>query len=44
MAIAETFEIKNRANLIEDDLNGHIVKVKTNIEELLPTLDVQCHF
>ena len=34
MTIAEAFEIKNTANLSEDDLNGHIVKVKTNTEEL----------
>ena len=34
MAIAESFEIKNTNLLSEDDLNGHIVKLKTNSEEL----------
>ena len=34
MTIAEAFEIKNTANLSDDDLNGYIVKVKTNTEEL----------
>ena len=35
MAIAESFEIKNTNILSEDDLNGYIVKLKTNSEELL---------
>ena len=34
MAIAESFEIKNTTTLSEDDLNGHIVKLETNTEEL----------
>ena len=34
MAIAESFEIKNTTTLFEDDLNGHIVKLETNTEEL----------
>ena len=34
MAIAESFEIKNTRLLVEDDLNGHIVKLKTNSEQL----------
>ena len=34
MAIAEYFEIKNTVTLSEDDLKGHIVKLKTNTEEL----------
>ena len=39
MAIAESFEIKNTNLLSEDDLNGHIVKLKTNSEELFATAD-----
>ena len=34
MAIAKSFEIKNTSTLIEDDLNGHIVKLKSNSEHL----------
>ena len=34
MAIAEAFEIKSTTNLSGDDLSGHIVKLKTNTEEL----------
>ena len=33
MAIADSFEIKKTKILSEDDLNGHIVKLKTNSEE-----------
>ena len=32
--IAESFETKNTKSLSEDDLNGHIVKLKTNTEEI----------
>ena len=39
MAIAESFEIKNTNILSEDDLNGHIVKLKTNSEELFAIAD-----
>ena len=39
MAIAEAFEIKNTANLSEDGLNGHIVKLKTNTEKLFAIAD-----
>ena len=39
MAIAEPFEIKNTNILSEDDLNGHIVKLKTNLEELFGIAD-----
>ena len=39
MAIAESFEIKNKNILSEDDLNGHIVKLKTNSEELFAIAD-----
>ena len=38
-AIAESFEIKNTNLLSEDDLNGHIVKLKTNSEELFAIAD-----
>ena len=34
MAVAESFEIKNTCTLAEEDLNGHIVKLKTNREQL----------
>ena len=34
MAISEAFEMKNTASLSDDDLNGHIVKLKTKTEEL----------
>ena len=39
MAIAESFEIKNTRTLAEDDLNGHIVKLKTNSELLFAIAD-----
>ena len=39
MAIAEPFEIKNTNNSSEDDSNGHIVKLKTNSEELFTIVD-----
>ena len=39
MAIAESFEIKNTSTLIEDNLNGHIVKLKTNFEHLFAIAD-----
>ena len=39
MAIAESFEIKNTSTLSENDLNGHIVKLKTNTEELFAIAD-----
>ena len=39
MAIAESFEIKNTNTLSEDDLNDHIVKLKTNTEELFAIAD-----
>ena len=34
MAIAESFEIKNKNLLSENDLNGHVVKLKTKTEQL----------
>ena len=34
MVTAETFEIKNTSTLAEEDLKGHIVKLKTNTEQL----------
>ena len=34
MAIAESFEVKNTRTLAEEDLSGHIVKLKTNSEQL----------
>ena len=39
MAIPESFEIKNTIFLSEDDLNGPIVKLKTNSEELFAIAD-----
>ena len=39
MAIAESFEIKNTNTLSEDGLNDHIVKLKTNTEELFAIAD-----
>ena len=39
MQIAESFEIKNKTTLSEDDLNGHILKSKTNTEELFAITD-----
>ena len=39
MAIAESFELKNTTTLSEDDLNGHIVKLETNTEELFAIAD-----
>ena len=39
MAIAESFEIKNTNILSEEDLNGHIVKLKTDSEELFAIAD-----
>ena len=39
MAIAESFEIKNTRTLVEDDLNGYIVKLKTNSEHLFAIAD-----
>ena len=40
MAIAESFEIKNTSTLAEDDLNGHIVKLKTSSEQLYAIADL----
>ena len=39
MAISESFEIKNTKKLSENDLNGHIVKLKTNTTELFAVAD-----
>ena len=39
MAISEAFEIKHATNLSEDDLNGHIIKLKTKIEDLFAIAD-----
>ena len=39
MAIPESFEIKNKIFLSEDDLNGPIVKLKPNSEELFAIAD-----
>ena len=46
MPIAEAFEFRNTANLSDDDLSGHIVKLKANTEELSLslTLEVRCLF
>ena len=34
MAISEAFEIKQATSLSEEDLNGHIIKLKTKTEDL----------
>ena len=39
MAISESFEIKNTKTLSEDNLKGHIVKLKTNTTELFAIAD-----
>ena len=39
IAISESFEIKNTKTLSEDDLNGHIVKLKTNTKKLFAVAD-----
>ena len=39
MAISESFEIKNTNLLLEDDLNGHIVKLNTISEQLFAIAD-----
>ena len=39
MAIAESFEIKSASTLSEDDSNGHIVKLKTNMTEIFDNAD-----
>ena len=39
MAISEEFEVENSASLLEDDLNGNIVKLKTKMEDKLAIAD-----
>ena len=39
MAISEAFEIKQATTLSEDDLNGHIIKLKTKTEDLFAIAD-----
>ena len=39
MAISESFEIKDTKTIAEDDLNGHIVKFRTNTTELFAIAD-----
>ena len=39
LAIAESFGIKNTNILSEDDLKGHVVKRKSNLEELFAIAD-----
>ena len=39
MAISAAFEIKHAANLSEEDLNGHIIKLKTKTEDLIAIAD-----
>ena len=39
MAISESFEIKTTKTISEDDLNDHIVKLKTNTTELFAIAD-----
>ena len=45
MEIAESFEIKNTNILLEDNLNGHIVKLETKSEEFFAIADSgKCRF
>ena len=39
MAISEAFETKQATNLSEEDLNGHIIKLKTKTEDLYAIAD-----
>ena len=39
MAISEAFEIKQAINLSEEDLIGHIIKLKTKTEDLFAIAD-----
>ena len=39
MAISESFEIKKTKKISEDNLNDHIVKLKTNTTELFAIAD-----
>ena len=39
MVISDSFEIKNTKTISEDDLNSHIVKLKTNTTELFAIAD-----
>ena len=44
MAISEAFEIKHATNLPEDNINGHIIKLKTKTADFFQSLTpgVQC--
>ena len=47
MSISDAFEIKQTAKIREEDLNGHILKVKSKSREkslLSRTREVRCHF
>ena len=39
LSISDAFEIKQTAKISEEDLNGHIVKLKTNSEAILANAD-----
>ena len=39
LAFSEALEIRNTASLSQDDLNGHIVKLKNKTEELFAIAD-----
>ena len=39
LSISDAFEIKQTAKISEEDLNGHIVKLKTNSEAILAIAD-----
>ena len=39
MAIAETFEIKRAAKVTDEDLNGHIVQLKTKTDNIFAIAD-----
>ena len=39
MVKSEAFESKNRTSLPEDDLNGHIIKLKTKTEDSIAIAD-----
>ena len=39
MAMADAFAIKQTVNISDEDLNGHIVKLKTKSAEMLAIAD-----
>ena len=39
MTISDAFEVKTAVSLSKDDLNGHILKLKTKTEDLIAIAD-----